>query len=55
MTKVAKKNRKIAMITTAIVCVVCVTIAFVIALNTVIIPNGKYKDAIALLDAGNIY
>lgn len=54
MTQIAKRDKKIAMMTTAVVCVVCVIVAFVIVLNTVIIPNGKYRDAIALLDAGNI-
>ena len=53
--KRAKRNKKIAIITTSIVCAV---IAFIIVLNTVIIPNGKYNDkynnAIALMDAGNI-
>lgn len=47
--KRAKRNRKIAIITTPIVCAV---IAFIIVLNTVIIPNGKYNDAIALMNAG---
>ena len=54
MTQVAKRDKKIAMMTTAVVCVVCVIVAFIIVLNAVIIPNGKYRDAIALLDAGNI-
>ena len=49
--KRAKRNKKIAIITTPIVCAI---IAFLIVLNTVIIPNGKYNDAIALMDAGNI-
>ena len=40
----AKRNKKIAIITTPIVCAI---IAFIIVLNTVIIPNGKYNDAIA--------
>ena len=48
--KRAKRNKKIAIITTPIVCVV---IAFMIVLNAVIIPNRKYNDAIALMDAGN--
>lgn len=48
--KRAKRNKKIAIITTPIVCVV---IAFIIVLNTVIIPNSKYHDAVALMDAGN--
>lgn len=47
----AKRNKKIAIITTPIVCAV---IAFIIVLNTVIIPNGKYNDAIELMDAGNV-
>ena len=49
--RIAKRNKKIAIITTPIVCAV---IAFIIVLNTVIIPNGKYNDAIALIDAGNV-
>ena len=49
--KRAKRNKKIAIITTPIVCAV---IAFIIVLNTVIIPNNKYNDAIALMDAGNV-
>ena len=47
--RIAKRNKKIAIITTPIVCVI---IAFIIVLNTFIIPNGKYNDAIALMDAG---
>lgn len=47
--RIAKRNKKIAIITTPIVCAV---IAFIILLNTVIIPNVKYNDAIALMDAG---
>ena len=47
--RIAKRNKKIATITTPIVCAI---IAFIIVLNTVIIPNGKYNDAIALMDAG---
>ena len=31
---------------------ILIIIAFVIILNTVIIPNGKYNDAVALMDAG---
>jgi len=49
--RIAKRNKKIAIITTPIVCAV---IAFIILLNTVIIPNGKYNDAIALMNAGNV-
>lgn len=47
--RIAKRNKKIAIITTPIV---CAFIAFMIILSTVIIPNGKYNDAIALMDAG---
>ena len=49
--KEAERNKKIAIITTPIVCAI---IAFIIVLNTVIIPNNKYNDAVALMDAGNI-
>lgn len=45
----AKRNKKIAIIVAPIVCAV---IVFVIILNTVIIPNNKYNDAVALMDAG---
>ena len=45
----AKRYKKIAIITTPIICAI---IAFIVILNTVIIPNGKYNDAIALMDAG---
>lgn len=47
--RIAKRNKKIAIITTPIVCAI---IAFIIILNAVIIPNGKYNDAMALMDAG---
>ena len=47
--RIAKRNKKIAIITTPIVCAI---IAFIIILNTVIIPNGKYNNAITLMDAG---
>ena len=46
--RIAKRIRKIAIITTPIVCAI---IAFIIVLNTVIIPNNKYNDAIALMKA----
>ncbi len=49
--RIAKRNKRIAIITTSIVCAI---IAFIIVLNTVIIPNNKYNNAIALIDAGNI-
>jgi tetratricopeptide (TPR) repeat protein len=47
--KKAKRNKMIVIITTSIVCAI---IAFVIVLNTVIIPNVKYNDAMALMNAG---
>ena len=46
--RIEKRNKKIAIITTPIVCAI---IAFIIVLNTVIIPNSKYSDAIALMNA----
>ena len=49
--RIAKRNKKIAIITTAIVCMV---IAISFLLNTVIIPGRKYNDAIALMDAGKL-
>lgn len=49
--RIAKRNKRIAIITTPIVCAV---IAFIIILNTVIIPNSKYNNAIALMEAGNV-
>ncbi len=49
--RIAKRKKIIAIITTPIVCAI---IAFIIVLNTVIIPNNKYNDAVALMDAGNI-
>lgn len=49
--RIAKRIKKIAIITTPIVCAI---VAFIIVLNAVIIPNGKYNDAVALMDAGNI-
>ncbi len=45
--KRAKRNKKIAIITTPIV---CVSIAFIIVLNTVIIPNSKYNKAVDLMN-----
>jgi len=45
----AKRNKKIALISAAVACAI---VAFVIVLITVIIPNNKYEDAMALIDAG---
>ncbi len=47
--RIAKRNKKIAIITTPIVCAI---IAFIIVLNAVIIPNGKYNDAVVLMNEG---
>ena len=47
--KRAKRNKKIAMIVSPIVVAV---IAFVIVLNSVIIPKKKYADAVSLLNSG---
>ncbi len=47
--KRAKRNKRIAIITTPIVCAV---IAFIILLNSVIIPYVKYNDAVVLMDSG---
>ena len=47
--RIAKRNKKITIITTPIVCAI---IAFIIILDTVIIPNGEYNNAIALMNDG---
>ena len=47
--QIAKRNKKIAIIAAAAVCAV---IAFIILLNTVIIPASKYNAAVALMEAG---
>ena len=47
--KRARRNKKIAMIASPIVVAVVV---FIIILNSVIIPNGKYNDAIELMNVG---
>ena len=45
------KKRKIKL-SVLVLSVIAVVVAFLIVLNAVIIPNGKYNDAIALMDAG---
>lgn len=45
-----KRNRKIWMIAVPVIAAVTI---FLVILNTVIIPNGKYNDAVALMEAGN--
>ena len=47
--KRAKRNKKNALITTPIVCAI---IAFIFLLNTVIIPNIQYNNAISLMEEG---
>ena len=48
--KAKKKTKKIAIIAAPIV---CVCIAFVIVLTTVIIPKQKYNEAMDLIDSGD--
>ena len=47
--QVAKRNKKILIFATPIVVVV---LAFIVVLNAIIIPNGRYNDALALMNAG---
>ena len=47
--QIAKRKKTIAIISVAVICIV---IVFVIIWNTVIIPNSKYNDAVALMDSG---
>ena len=47
--RIAKRNKKVASITFPIVCAI---VAFIIVLNTVIIPNSKYADAVEMYNAG---
>lgn len=48
--RVAKRNKKIMAMATAIT---CAAIAFIVLLNTVIIPDMKYRDAVSLARIGN--
>ncbi len=53
--RIAKRNERIAKrIAIIAMPIVCAVIAFIIVLNTVIISNRKYNNAIALMDAGKI-
>lgn len=45
-------KKKTAKILKIVIPAVCAMVAFVILLNAVIIPNGKYDDAVALMEAG---
>ena len=47
--RIAKRNKKIAIISASVVCAV---IAFIIVLNAVIIPNIRYNNAVKLMEAG---
>ena len=47
--RIEKRNKKIVIIATSVVCAI---VAFIIVLNSVVILNGKYNDAILLMDAG---
>lgn len=47
--RITQRNKKITKITIPIVCAV---VGFIVLLNTVIIPNGKYTDAVALKEVG---
>ncbi len=49
--RIAKRNKKIAIISAPIICAI---VTFIIVIYTVIIPNAKYNDAIAFMDAGNV-
>ena len=49
--QIAKRNKKIALITTPIIAVI---VAGVILLTTVIIPNSKYNSAIELMEKGKL-
>lgn len=48
--RLAKRKKRNA---TLLISIVCIVIAFILILNNVIIPNRKYHDAKALMDAGN--
>ncbi len=51
--KAAVRKKKIKKLTTIIVPAVCVIVAIVVLLNTVIIPNSKYNNAVSLMEAGS--
>lgn len=46
----AEKNKRVKILK-IVLPVTCVAIAFVILLNTVVIPNSKYKNAVSLMEA----
>lgn len=47
----SKRNKRIGIMAA---CIVYLIVSFVIFLFVIIIPNGKYNDAIALMDEGNL-
>ena len=47
--RTAKRNKKIAAIGVAVIAVI---VSVTLLINNIIIPNGKYNDAIKLMDAG---
>lgn len=47
--RIAKRNRKILMVAAPVIVAVAI---FLVILTTVIIPNEKYNDAVALMEAG---
>lgn len=50
--KKEKTIKKIKIVATIATSVLFVVIAFIVVLNTIIIPNSKYNDAVILMDAG---
>ena len=49
--RIAKRNKKIVMITTPII---CASIVFIIIFNGIILPNIKYNNAVGQIEKGNI-
>lgn len=47
------QKKKTAKILAAVIPAVCAVVAVILLITNVVIPNGKYKDAVALMDAGN--
>ena len=48
----AKRKRNAILLFAAVGTILVVVAVFLVVLNAVIIPNGKYNDALALMDAG---
>ncbi|MDO4454719.1 MAG: DUF6273 domain-containing protein [Eubacteriales bacterium] len=49
--RIVKRNKKIVMITTPIICAI---IVFIIILNGIILPDIKYNNAVGQIEKGNI-